>query len=347
MDSLSVQPGRLLYRAMIGVGGIGAGSFFALNDNRTLGREESRLGHFLDRRDYCKLHIISHYVQTLLGPAFRTIPIGAVGADETGRRLFSEMEQAGLLMRYVRVMPGASTLFSFCIVYPDGSVCNVTTDNSACSRVDPGFVRRAAPMFAEFAGRGIALAAPEVALRTRKALLDLGTEHGFLRVASFTVEEMPTAARSGLIERVDLLAVNLEEAAAVPGRDYAGDSPEDIVRTATAELRKRKPDILLSVTAGAKGSWCWDGSEIRHTPICKAEVIGTAGAGDAHLAGVIVALATGLSLDEAHQLGALAGGLSVTSPHTINKGIHKESLSEFAGRSGCLIADGVRALLEG
>ncbi|NIN09662.1 MAG: hypothetical protein GTO76_13735, partial [Planctomycetales bacterium] len=64
------------YQAMIGVGGIGSGSFFALRGNHTLGREESRGGRFLDRRDYCKLHIISHYVKTLLGPEFSTIPIG-------------------------------------------------------------------------------------------------------------------------------------------------------------------------------------------------------------------------------------------------------------------------------
>ena len=55
------------YRALIGTGGIGSGMFFALDGNHTLGREESRSGHFLDRRDYCKLHIVSHYVRRLLG----------------------------------------------------------------------------------------------------------------------------------------------------------------------------------------------------------------------------------------------------------------------------------------
>jgi hypothetical protein len=46
---------------MLGVGGIGSGTFFLLNGEHSLGREESRSGHFIDRRDYCKLHIISHY----------------------------------------------------------------------------------------------------------------------------------------------------------------------------------------------------------------------------------------------------------------------------------------------
>ena len=50
---------------MIGTGGVGSGSFFALDGNQTLGREESRGGRFLDCQDYCKLHIISHYVKVL------------------------------------------------------------------------------------------------------------------------------------------------------------------------------------------------------------------------------------------------------------------------------------------
>ena len=82
---LRIEARQWRYRAMIGVGGIGAGSFFALEGDHTLGREESRAGRFLDRRDYCKLHIVSHYVQTLLGLIFSTIPVGRVGDDDPHR----------------------------------------------------------------------------------------------------------------------------------------------------------------------------------------------------------------------------------------------------------------------
>jgi hypothetical protein len=44
------------YQAMIGAEGIGSGAFFALDGHHMLGREESRSGRLLDRRDYCKLH---------------------------------------------------------------------------------------------------------------------------------------------------------------------------------------------------------------------------------------------------------------------------------------------------
>ena len=66
-DCLNIDMENCRYRAMIGTGGIGMGNFFALKGNHTLGREESRSGRFIERRDYCKLHIVSHYVKTLLG----------------------------------------------------------------------------------------------------------------------------------------------------------------------------------------------------------------------------------------------------------------------------------------
>jgi len=55
------------FRQLVGVGGIGTGLFFELEGNHTLGRNESRPARFLSIRDYCKLHIISHYVAVLLG----------------------------------------------------------------------------------------------------------------------------------------------------------------------------------------------------------------------------------------------------------------------------------------
>jgi len=53
MTALNIDINKCRYKSMIGVGGIGSGMFFLLNGNHTIGREESRSGYFLDRRDYC------------------------------------------------------------------------------------------------------------------------------------------------------------------------------------------------------------------------------------------------------------------------------------------------------
>ena len=342
--NVDVAAGR--YRAMIGVGGIGTGVFFAVSGNHTLGREESRLGRFLDRRDYCKLHIISHYVSTLLGPGFTTLPVGKVGDDEAGTRLLEEMRQAGMVTRYVQVCPGKPTLSGICIVYPDGSGGNLTTEDSACAQVDPAYVAAVEPEFARFRGHGIVLAAPEVPLVARKETLRLGTVYGFLRVASFNSQEIVIADNAGMLSTVDLLAINADEAAALAGVEAEKRRPDEIAWAAVERLRATNPGMLLSVTAGRHGSWSWDGHDLAHVPALPVPVASTAGAGDAHLAGIIVGLAAGLPLAEAHYLGALVAALSVTSPHTINKDINRESLLRLAREVAQPLPARVMSLLE-
>ncbi len=330
---------------MVGVGGIGSGSFFLLNGNHTLGREESRSGRFIKRNDYCKLHIVSHYVKTLLGTDFNTIPVGKVGDDDIGMRLCDEMREAGLNMSYVEVSKNDQTLFSFCFIYPDGSGGNLTTDDSACSKVTPDFVRCAEQEFKRYRAKGIALAVPEVSLAARQKLLALGTEYAFFRVASFSSGELNEVRKKNLLSEVDLLALNLDEAKKIAGIDKKEGSPDDIAASSVNSLAMVHPGMWVTITAGKTGSWAWDGKELHFMPAPALEVVSTAGAGDAFLAGIISGLTAGLSLRQAQELGTLVGALSVTSHHTIHKGIDKRTLYEFVKNKGVQVCKEVNELI--
>ena len=323
---------RLRYDALIGVGGIGAGAFFQLSGNETLGREESRAGRFLDQRDYCKLHIIAQNFSALLGADFPTILLGRVGEDDHGRRLVAEMKSAGLDVRHVGLCPGEQTMFSICFLYPDGSGGNLTTEDSACSRVDAAYVERGRPDFARYRGRGIALAAPETPLESRAALLRLATEYGFFRAAAFNSLELPAAMADRLLSHVDLLALNRSEAEAVlqvkPG---ALDAQELAIRT-TDRLKRDYPRLQISMTAGAEGSWFCDRTHVRFTSALAVAVRTTAGAGDAHLGALLAGIAAGLSNLQACQLAALVAAYSVTSPHSIHPDLDGSSLRKFAAQ---------------
>ena len=52
-------------RQIIGTGGIGKGLFFLSHENEALGRNESRMAELSDAKDYCKLHIVFHYLSIL------------------------------------------------------------------------------------------------------------------------------------------------------------------------------------------------------------------------------------------------------------------------------------------
>jgi ribokinase len=326
--SLHARPHR--YDIMIGTGGIGSGSFFLLNGDHTLGREESRSGRFLDKDDYCKLHIIAHYVKALLGPNFKVVPVGKVGDDDTGRRLRAEMAECGLSVDHVATDPTRHTLFSFCFLYPDRSGGNMTTDDSACAAVDRDYVLSTEEEFARFAGRGVALAAPEVSVDARKALLELATKHRFLRVASFTSEEMAGIMNAETIGVVDLLCINLDEAASALKTGMQGVAPEDLAERAARAFAQLNPGVRVSITNGKGGSYVWDGDALHHLPAQRVEAVSTAGAGDAFTAGLIAGTVAGLPLREAQELASLAGACSVLSPHTINKALSRAALFTIA-----------------
>jgi ribokinase len=348
MESLlSCETAALRYDILVGTGGIGTGRFFLLRGNHTLGREESRGGIFLERWDYCKLHIICHYVKALLGERFAVLPIGRVGEDEAGRRVLAEMKDAGLDLRYVDVQEGKSTLFSFCYVYPDGSGGNLTTEDSASAAVTPAYVRQAEQFFARCGRRGIAVAAPEVPLEARAEVLELGTRYGLFRAASFTSAEIEEVCSSELLTKVDLLALNRDEALSIVGNAgpidpadpfTAGDKPDvqdhNWVEQVVSRLSSTYPRLLVSITAGAEGSWSWDGKNLGHVPPLKVPVATTGGAGDAHLAGMVAGLACGLELNSAQRMGVVLASASVTSPHTIHKGITRGTLRDLYQQAG-------------
>ena len=336
----------LRYTGIIGTGGIGSGKFFRLNGDHTLGREESRSGHFLDIRDYCKQHIILHYIKVLLGPAISVIPVGKVGDDELGNNLISEMKATGMEMDYLEKVPDASTLFSFCFSYPDHTGGNLTTDNSASALVDPGYIEKVKKELQKLGPRGIIMAAPEVPLNARYALLRLGRENRLFCTASFTSEEICLALDSGILNSIDLVAFNLDEASTLAGNSTAGKDTIFTVNNAIRRLQGAHRNMLVSITAGMQGSFCWDGHTLNAWPAIITKATSTAGAGDAFFSGLICGIALGFHLFEAQQLATLLAGLSVTSPHTIHKGIDRSSLHSFMRSSDLEFSEKITKILE-
>jgi ribokinase len=342
LAALHIDQATRRWDTAVGVGGLGSGEIVLLDGNATLGREESRAGRFLDARDYCKLHIVGHYLQTLLSGGFRVVPIGLVGTDDTGRRLIEEMRLIGMETAHVRQVV-ARTLQSVCFVYPDGSGGNVTSSDSASSLVDGEMVGRELSQMTMNGGRMVAIALPEVPLDARASLLDDATELGAYRAASFTTEEIggidPTTWR-----RIDLLAINVDEAHGLVGMR---DEPPDIVAAGVARrFEDVAPDLRFAVTAGQEGSWIWDGRKLGHQPAVSAgEVVGTAGAGDAFLAGLLVGLAGQLDLGDAHLLAALVAAVAVTSPHAIHPRLDRAALRAAADRLAPRPSSALHALL--
>ncbi len=335
------------YRQLIGVGGVGTGSFFALEGNRTLGRNESRLGHLLDVRDYCKLHIVIHYVARLLGAKasgapFHVVPIARVGDDAAGRQVVKEMSDTGIDVTCVRTLPGHPTLFSVCFQYPDGAGGNITTSNSAAAALCATDVDGLVEMMNSEGRRVIALAVPEVSLEVRHQFLRAATDAGAFRVASFVPAEIEPAKRSGMFNSLDLVSLNDEEAGELVGCPFSPDNPEVFVEKCQELLRGALPGLRMVVSAGKQGAYGMTADLWNHCPAPDVQVASTAGAGDSLLGGVIATLAAGVpflrdsvenktrSIGTALDFGVWLASFKCLSPHTIHPSACIDSLADFA-----------------
>lgn len=324
---------------LIGAGGIGSGVVYAVDSNADLGRNESRLAHRLDQRDYCKLHIIFHYLATVGREAARAvIPIGAVGDDEPGRELLRMMGQAGMILDHVQVVPDCPTLFSVCWQFPDASGGNLTESQSASSRVTPADVEAIEPLLQAHGSECLALAVPEAPMATRRRLLELGRQHGAFTAASFVSEEIRSTDLRDWLPLIDLLAVNIDEAAGLAG--IAPDRPpEEIARACRDLVAAKQPQLHLSITNGGHGAYACAAGKQEALPALNVKAENTGGAGDASFAGLILGLLEGLPFADEHgpsaaKIGRQLAAMSVTSPDTIHTGIDRESLAAFASEHG-------------
>ena len=343
----------------IGIGGIGGGMVYALEGSHELGRNESRLGKLLDSRDYGKLHIICHYLARLMGSSagsdvFRVLPVGVIGGDATGRQLLSEMREAGIDARLVRIDAEQQTLFSVCFLYPDGSGGNITSSNSAARTLNMNDLDAVSPLMKGAGARGIALCVPEVPLELRREFLTLASKYGNYRVCSFVLGEIVQAREMGLLSLADLLALNQEEASLLFGNGDTPVSDEDSVVERAATFTADNPGLRLIVSAGRRGAYGFECGKFQFCPSPALQSKSTAGAGDALLAGVLAGLAAGIpfispgecsssysgrTLRTALDLGVLNASFSVTSVHTIHPDAAVESLFAFAELHGARISN--------
>lgn len=337
------------HRQLIGVGGIGTGIFFELEGNATLGRNESRPGRLLDVRDYCKLHIVIHYVAKLLGARvsgspFHVLPLGKVGEDAPGRQVVREMTEAGIDTRLIRVTPERPTLFSVCFQYPDGAGGNITTNNSAASALTESDAHGMADLLKSGGRQVIALAVPEIPFEVRRHFLQLATWTGALRVASFVSAEIGPAREAGVFEILDVVALNEAEAGELIGSSFSFAARDAFIVKCQDFLRRSCPNLRMVVSLGKSGAYGVNRDLWNYCPAPEVEVASTAGAGDALLGGVIAALAAGIPflraesskewmsprpIETALELGVLLASYKCRSRHTIHPSACIATLMSF------------------
>ncbi len=318
------------YSEIYGIGGIGTGVLYALEGNHTLGRNETRLGKKLPVRDFCKLHIITHYLTVILSAGKKDVavyPIGAVGDDKEGEALLHLFKEYGIKEKYIRVVRGKPTLSSICFQYPDGSGGNITEKESASSTVDIDSVKEGISEASEESS--LIFTVPEVPLEVRVLFLETAKEKGIFSAASFLTNEIQQVFTRTSLRMVDLLSINIDEARALLS---VNEKKSDYVAKACAEkIFHERPGIQLVITDGGNGLYGFSENKEIFYPAVSVELQNSAGAGDAVFAGLLIGKILGYpfiskSGISSTMLANTLGALSVEAKDTINFTITYEIL---------------------
>ena len=321
------------FHYVVGAGGLGQGVLFRFLDNQTLGRNESRLADLSDSKDYCKGHIILHYVSVFSNQHVPVFAIGRVGDDRLGFDVLSLMRSVGIDCQFVKIDPIHPTMYSVCYMYPNGDGGNLTASNSASAMVCPEDIDEFFLQHGK-SGRGIVIAAPEIPPMARKRLLQEGRNRNCLLIASLTSAEAKEFCIPEIISNVDILVINQDEAKAISMVAHCSEGKE-LISSCTEFLFKMNGEMWIIVTRGDAGAECHHLGKRTVFPAVPVEAVNTAGAGDCFTGTLAAAILHGLALEAddgsspAISTALACASMKVLSNDSISFAINPESLEAF------------------
>ncbi len=240
--------------------------------------------------------------------------LGAVGDDDTGRRICDDLAQAGIDTSAMTVVAGAPSALSTILVDDRG-------DRLIVPFYDPR-LHHTIPQISDEMIAGF----DAVLVDVRWARLAREVLQAARRVSIPAILDGDVAP----VETLLLLAevadhIIFSEPAA---RSLAQAKAEtDLVR----ELAERFPQALVCVTLGAAGAYWMEGAELRHQPALQVVAVDTLAAGDAFHGAYALAVAEGLDTSDAVRLGSVTAALKCTV---------------FGGRTGMPLRDDAEKALQ-
>ncbi len=228
--------------------------------------------------------------------------VGMIGTDAFGVRLRKALVDSGV---------GVSALG---MVEASSGVASINTDARGQNRivVVAGANGQVTPAHLEanegvIAGAQIILTQLETPMETVVYLSKMAQKHGI----PLMLDPAPAAHLSGeLMQRTMWLTPNLTEACFLVGREICATTAESAVDLAAELLSLGPKGILLKLGERGLAVATAQGARL-HVPAYRVQALDTTAAGDALNAGFAVALASGMTLEEALQRATAVAAISV------------------------------------
>jgi ribokinase len=277
--------------------------------------------------------------ETLLGHKFFTAPggkganqavaiarlgiptqmVGRVGSDSFGQEVLKSLQTAGVNTDYVLVDETASSGVA-AIAVDDAGENQIIIIPGANGRIDGTDVERL---------ESLLLGANALLLQFEISMSAVWRATQAAREAGVKVILDPAPAQIEVPEElyplVDIITPNEIEAGQLVG--FPVDGVEAATKAADMLLQRGVGSAIVKL--GAKGAVCATEEETFFVPAFPVAAIDTVAAGDAFNGGLAVALAEGLSLQQAVVWGAAAGALASTKPGAQSSMCDRQTFNTF------------------
>jgi pseudouridine kinase len=249
--------------------------------------------------------------------------VSIVGGDTNGRSLVQDLLDLGIDAEGVRVAAGERTAEYVAVLDPDRSLAVGMADMAVLDRLgmDDLVAARSRLGTADWIFADGNLSAAVLGELVR------GPSAGPAKLAVDVVSTPKAERLPRDLQGVDLLFLNLEEAAAVLRVSVAALSPETAVR----HLQDRGAREIV-LTRGAGGLvLCDASSEISRVAAVPARVVDVTGAGDALIAATLAWRLEGATLVASARMGTLAAALTIEQEGSTHPGLDRDLLAKAAG----------------
>jgi pseudouridine kinase len=243
--------------------------------------------------------------------------ISLIGDDEPGREIFNEMRRLGIDMSQSIVTSEAPTAEYVALMGPDQDLYVVAANMRIFDLFSADLIDRVWPHLAAAAWVFADCNLSEEALSHL-----IARKRGARCRLAIDAVSIPKVRRLGKdLSGIDLLFLNLDEAAEVLGRTFEP----------TLEAALAAADATL-VSLGAKGLAFADSAKSGIIPAASAKPVDTTGAGDAMIAATLHSVFAGDALAEAARAGALLAALTTETSATVHPSLSPDFLAAHASR---------------